>query len=69
MKQRISKSSLSEFLELLQGEGEAVYCVLHMLYTYEIHAFFGNTQFHDMHCLMYLCITTNFGNIQHFIDI
>ena len=39
MKRRILKSSLSEFLELLRDEGEAVHCMFRISYTYAIHAF------------------------------
>ena len=56
MKHRILKCSLSEFLELLRDEGEAVYCMLRMLFTYASNAFveLPNSQIlinnNNMHC-------------------
>ena len=56
MKYRILKCSLSEFLELLRDEGEAVYCMLRMLFTYASNAFveLPNSQIlinnNNMHC-------------------
>ena len=72
VKHQIIKSGLPDFLELLLDDAEAVYCMLRILFTYAIHAFFGNTEvLNPYKQLTYIAIyiTKNFGNIQRFINI
>ena len=65
VKHQIIKPGLPDFLELLRDDAEAVYCMLRILFTYAIHAFFRNTEvinpYKQTTCIV-MYITKNLGN-------